>query len=61
MKPVYVRENLKITAFETEDVIRTSAPDPDDPLDNKKKAFGVDNRFARFSTFMKTPNNWFDD
>ena len=61
MKPVYVRENLKITAFETEDVIRTSSlPDSDDPL-NKKKAFEVDNRFARFSTFMKTPNNWFDD
>ena len=54
MKSVYEREDLRITEFETEDVITTSGITPD-PVQILSE---TDNRHVKFSSF-KLPGTWF--
>jgi len=55
MRPVYERENLVITEFESEDVITTSGvvPDPTNPN------AAMDNRISTYHSFNRSPNPWF--
>lgn len=54
MKPEYVRENLILTEFDTEDVITTSGVTPD-----TSTLMVTDNSFVSFDSFDKVPGTWF--
>ena len=57
MKPVYERENLNITEFDTEDVITTSAVTPTEPTVLMEQ----ENAYRSFRTFEQAlPGNWFN-
>ena len=55
MKPKYERENLKITEFDTEDVIATSGDTPTEPVTLKER----ENRYGTFDSFDHAPGPWF--
>lgn len=60
MKSVYERTKLKITEFDTEDVITTSAaPDPTEP--DADQLLEKENRYGSFTSFdLKGPGgSWF--
>lgn len=65
MKSLYKRENLKITEFDTEDVITTSGlspidpVDPTDPTQPDAAASEIDNALGTFGGFNKAPGSWF--
>lgn len=54
MKPVYERTNLRITEFDTEDVIATSTVSPD-PLE--PSASGLENAYRDIGSFG-APSSW---
>ena len=56
-KPLYERENLIITEFDTEDVITTSGVTPD-PQPSFLKA-ELENAYGSFGSFNQTPGSWF--
>ena len=53
MKPVYERENLRLTEFDAEDVITTSG------VTAPEKEEETDNIFGMFRTFNMAPGSWF--
>ena len=55
MKPEYKREDLKLTKFDTEDVITTSGISPESVVQNKER----ENAYDLFSSFDCTPGSWF--
>lgn len=56
-KPLYERENLIITEFDTEDVITTSSITPDpQPVALKRE---LENAYGSFDSFNKAPGSWF--
>ncbi len=56
-KPLYERENLIITEFDTEDVITTSGITPDpQPVALKRE---LENAYGSFDSFNKAPGSWF--
>lgn len=55
MRIVYERENLRITEFDTEDVITTSGVDPTEPATQPTEK---ENAYGGFSEF-DGPGNWF--
>ena len=54
MRPEYVRENLILTEFDTEDVITTSGVTPD-----TSTRMLTDNSFGSFGSFDKVPGSWY--
>ena len=56
-KPLYERENLIITEFDTEDVITTSGITPD-PQPSPLMA-ELENAYGSFDSFNKAPGSWF--
>lgn len=56
-KPLYERENLIITEFDTEDVITTSgiAPDPQPVVLMRE----LENAYGSFDSFNQAPGSWF--
>lgn len=56
-KPLYERENLIITEFDTEDVITTSGITPD-PQPSPLKA-ELENAYGSFDSFNQAPGSWF--
>ena len=55
MKPEYKREDLKLTNFDTEDVITTSGISPESVVQNKE----LENAYGLFSSFDGAPGSWF--
>ena len=56
MKPKYERENLKITEFDTEDVITTSGVTPTESIALLER----ENRYGSFDSFdHQAPGTWF--
>ena len=55
MKPVYERENLRITEFDTEDVITTSGISPQPSLLKRE----LENAYGSFDSFDRAPGSWF--
>ena len=56
-KPLYERENLIITEFDTEDAITTSGITPDpQPLPLKAE---LENAYGSFDSFNQAPGSWF--
>lgn len=60
MKPVYQRENLRLTEFDAEDVIVTSGLLPTDPTSPEDIAFERENAYGSFQSFNQAPGSWFD-
>ncbi len=60
MKPEYQRENLKITEFDTEDVIATSGIVPiEDPTSPEAHLSERENAYGSFDSFDSAPGSWF--
>lgn len=55
MKPEYKREDLRLTEFETEDVITTSGITPE-PIHSLKE---LENFYGSYNSFNSTPGSWF--
>ena len=56
MKPEYKRENLRITAFDIEDVITTSGSEQQEPVSLKRE---LENAYGSFNSFNNVPGSWF--
>ncbi|MBQ9516133.1 MAG: hypothetical protein IJR57_08480 [Ruminococcus sp.] len=56
MKPEYKRENLKISEFDTEDVIMTSGQEQHQPMLLKRE---LENAYGSFDSFNQAPGSWF--
>lgn len=57
MKPEYIREDLRITEFDAEDVITTSGVI--DPTTPENVAYERENAYGTFGSFDKAPGLWF--
>ena len=56
-KPLYERENLIITEFDTEDVITTSGgQESPQPILLKRE---LENAYGSFDSFNQAPGSWF--
>ncbi len=55
-KPLYQREDLIITEFDTEDVITTSGVDSDTTDSTLSE---LENAYGSYNSFNKTPGSWF--
>ena len=55
MKPEYKREDLRLTEFDTEDVITTSGITPE-PTHSLKE---LENFYNSYDSFNAAPGSWF--